>query len=100
MRSNSVLLALCIRVRASLAVSIFLGLTKSRVEHVECHLVALSRASNSDKSLVTVVLGFVDLDDTTTEMPNLIDFGTALTDDGTDHVVRNEDLLGDGLTWH
>jgi len=81
-------------------VSIFLGLTKSRVEHIECHLVALSRASNSDKSLVTVVLGFIDLDHAATEMSDLVDLGTTLANDGTDHVIRNEDLLGDRLTWH
>lgn len=100
MLSNSVLFALWIRVRASLAVSIFLGLTKSRVEHIECHLIALGRASNSDKSLVTVVLRFVDLDDAATEMSDLIDFGTTLANNGTDHVVGDEDLLCDRLTWH
>jgi len=81
-------------------VSIFFGLTESRVEHVECHLIALSRASDSDKSLVTVVLGLVDFDDAATEVSNLVDLGTALANNGTNHVVGDEDLLCDRLTWH
>jgi len=82
-QSNSVLLAL-----------------KSRVEHIECHLVALCRASDSDKSLVAVVLRFVDLDHTATKVSDLVDLGTTLANNGTDHVVGDEDLLCDRLTWH
>ena len=33
-------------------------------------------------------------------MANLVDLGTALTDDGADHIVWNVDLLSDGLTRH
>jgi len=67
--------------------------TESGIEHVERHLVSLLRAGNGDKPLVGVVLGFVDLDRTTTELADLIDLGSTFTNDGTNHVVRDEDLL-------
>jgi hypothetical protein len=56
--------------------------------------------SNSDKTLVAVILGLVDFDHTTTKMSDFIDLGTTLTDDSADHVVRNVDLLSDGLVWN
>ena len=79
-------------------VRVLARLTQSRIKHVERHLVALLRTGNGDQALVVVVLGFVDLDDTAAQLAYFVDLGTALSDDGTDHVVGNEDLLGDGLS--
>lgn len=71
--------------------------TKSGVEHVESHLVALLGSSDGDQTLVAVILRFVDLDHTSTQVPDLVDLGTTLTNDGTDHVIGDVDLLGQWL---
>lgn len=42
----------------------------------------------------------IDLDHASTELAYLVDLLAALADDGTDHIVRNIDLLGDGTAWH
>lgn len=68
--------------------------TKSRIQHVESHLVALLCAGDSNQSLIAVILRLVDLDDTSTELSDLVDLSSTLTNDGTNHVVWNEDLLG------
>ena len=59
----------------------------------ERHLVALLCSGDGDEALVAVVGGFVDLDDAAAQLPNFVDFSTALTDDSSDHIVRNIDLL-------
>lgn len=61
-------------------------------------MVALLRASDSDKPFVAVVLGFVDFDDGAGQLTDLVDFGASLSDDGTDHIVGDKDLLCQGLT--
>lgn len=68
-------------------------LTKARVEHVQCHLVALLRSSDGNKALVAVVGRFVDFDDATAQLSNLVDLSTTLTNDGSDHIVGDVDLL-------
>lgn len=75
-------------------------LTKTRVEHEERHLIALLRSSNGNETLVAVVLRFVDLDDTSTELAYLVDLCTALSDDSADHVVGDKDLLSQRLAGH
>jgi len=75
-------------------------LTKSRVQHVQRHLVAVLCTCNGNKTLIAVIGGLVDLDDTATKLANLIDLRTALSDDGTNHVVGDEDLLCQGLAGH
>ena len=77
-----------------------LGRTKSRVQHVQSHLVALLGPGNCHQPLVAALLRFVDLDHTSAEMSDLVDLGSSLSDDRTDHVVRDEDLLGERLTRH
>lgn len=42
----------------------------------------------------------INLDHTATEVSNLIDLRTALSDDGTNHVVGDVDLLSQWLTRH
>lgn len=73
------------------------NLTKARIEHVQSHLVALLRSGNSDKALVAVVGWFVDLDDASAQLSNFVDLSTALTNDSSDHVVGDVDLLGKWL---
>lgn len=80
-----------------------LTLTKPGVEHVQRHTVALLRARNCNQTLVAVVLRFVDLDDTATDLTNFVDFLTTLTNDGTDHVIGYVNLLRQAGTtgaWH
>jgi hypothetical protein len=81
-------------------IRILIRLTQSRIEHVQGHLVAFLRASNSDKALVVVILWLVDLNDATRELTDLVDLRSSFANDGTDHVIRDEDLLGDGLAWY
>lgn len=78
-------------------VGVLTRLTQSRIEHVQRHLVALLGTGDSHEALVVVVLGFVNLDDTSAELADLVDLGAALADDSADHVVRDEDLLSDRL---
>ena len=67
--------------------------TQSGIEHVKCHLVALRCTGNRHQSLVAVVLRLVNLNDASAELSNLVDLSSALADDGTNHVVGDEDLL-------
>jgi hypothetical protein len=76
------------------------ALTKSRVQHVQSHLVALLRACDCDQTLVAVISGFVNLDHAATKLAYLVDLCTTLTDDGADHVVGDEDLLCERLSGH
>lgn len=69
-------------------------LTKSRVEHVQRHAIALLGARDRHEPLIAIVLRFVDLDHTAADLPDLVDLLAALADNGADHVVRDEDLLG------
>lgn len=71
--------------------------TQSCVQHVQRHLVALLRTRDRDQTLIAVFLRLIDLDHTATEVSDLVDLGTTLTDDGADHIVGNVDLLGNGL---
>jgi hypothetical protein len=80
------------------SVRVLTRLTQSGVQHVERHLVALLRAGDGDQTFVVVVLWLVDLDDAAAQLAYFINLGTTLADDGSHHVVRDEDLLGDGLT--
>lgn len=75
-------------------------LTESLIQHVQCHLIAFLRASNSDQTLVAVILWFVNLDDAATKLTNLIDFRSAFTNDSANHVVWNINLLRQWLAWH
>lgn len=75
-------------------------LTESRVEHVQRHLVALLGTRNGHQTLVAAFLGLVYLNHTTTQVAYFIDLRTALANDGTDHIVRDENLLSQWLTWH
>lgn len=72
--------------------------TKSGIQHVKSHLVALLGTSDGHQTLVAVILRLVDLDHTATQVPDLVDLSTTLTDDSTDHVVRDVDLLGHWLS--
>ena len=56
-------------------------------------MITLLCASDCDQSLVAVVLGLVDLDHTSAQLPNLIDLGASLADDGADHIIGDENLL-------
>ena len=77
----------------------FVGiLTESRIEHVKRHLVAFRSSSDSHESLVAVVLRLVDLDHAAAELSYLIDLGSTFPNDCSNHIVRNEDLLRQGLT--
>lgn len=75
-------------------------LTKSRIQHVKRHPVALFGASDRNETLVAVVLRFVDLDDTSTDLAYLVDFLSTLADDSPDHVVGDVNLLCQGRTCH
>jgi len=56
-------------------------------------LVTLLCACYRDQPLITIVLGLVDLDHTSAQLPNLIDLGASLADDGADHIIGDENLL-------
>ena len=75
-------------------------LTKTRVEHVESHPVALFCASDRHETLVAVVLWFINLNHAATDLTDLVDLLAALSDDGTNHVVGNVDLLGERGAGH
>lgn len=94
------LFTLCENISNCLFYGQSLSLTKSRVEHVKRHLIALRSTRNGDQSLVAVVLWLVDLDDTATKLAYLIDLRSTLADDRSNHVVRNEDLLRKRLAWN
>ena len=72
--------------------------TESRIKHVEGHLVALLGSSDCYKALVAIILWFINLNNTSTELPNLVDLGSSLANDCSNHVVGNEDLLRQWLT--
>ena len=61
-------------------------------------MIALGGSGDCDQSFVAVILRLVDLDNTTTELANLVDFRTALSNDSSDHVIWNEYLLSQWLT--
>lgn len=75
-------------------------LTKSRVEHVKCHSVTLLSACDRNQTFIAVVLRLVDLDNTTANLADLVDLLATLTNDSTDHIVGNEDLLSQWRTSH
>jgi hypothetical protein len=79
------------------SVRVLTRLTQSGVKHVERHLVALLRAGDGDQALIVVVLRLVDLDDAAAQLAYFVNLSTTLADDGSHHVVRDEDLLGDRL---
>ena len=76
------------------------ALTESRVQHVQCHLIAFSSSSNRDQSLIAIVLRFVYLNYATTELSDLIDLCTTLANDCTNHIIWNKDLLRQWLARH
>ncbi len=76
-------------------VQLRLELTEPRVEHVQRHPVALLSAGDRDETLIAAVLWFIDLDHAATDLTDLVDLLAALSDDGTDHVVGDVDLLGE-----
>lgn len=61
-------------------------------------MIALCGSSDSDQALVAVILGLVDLDDTAAKLSDLIDLGASLANDSSNHIIWNEDLLGQWLT--
>lgn len=63
-------------------------------------MVAFCSPGDCDKSFIAVVLRLIDFDNTTAEVTDLVDLGSSFTDDGTDHVVRDVDLLSDRLSRH
>jgi hypothetical protein len=75
-------------------------LTKSRVQHVKSHAVALFRAGDCHEPLITIVLRLIYFYDASRHLPDLVDFGASFANDGTNHVIRNEDLLSQRLTGH
>lgn len=75
-------------------------LTKSGIEHIQSHLVALLGTSDCYQALIAALLGLVDLDNTATQVADLVDLSATLSNDGTDHVVRDIDLLGQRLARH
>jgi hypothetical protein len=58
------------------------------------------RAGDGYQTLVAVVSWLVDLDDTSTELADLVDLCAALSNDRTNHIVGNEYLLGERLAGH
>lgn len=74
--------------------------TQSRIEHVQSHLIAFRRARYGHQSLIAVVLWLIDLDYAPTKLPDLVDLRTSLSNNGTDHIVWNEDLLRQRLTGY
>lgn len=70
-----------------------LKLTKSRIQHVQRHLVTLLGSRDRNQALIAAFLRLVDLDHATTQVPNLIDLRTALPDNSTNHIVGDVNLL-------
>lgn len=71
-----------------------------RIQHIKRHLITLRRARNCHQALIAIILRFIDLNHTATQLTNLIDLCSSLADDRTDHVVWNIDLLRQWLAWH
>lgn len=76
------------------------ALTKSRIQHVQSHAVALLGTSDSDQALIAAVLGFVDLDNASADLSDLVDFLAAFANNRAYHIVRNVDLLGQRRARH
>ena len=74
--------------------------TKPGIQHIQCHGIALCSTCNRNETLVTVILWLIDLDDTTAQLSNFVDLSTSFTNDGANHIIRDIDVLGDGLTRH
>lgn len=72
-------------------------LTKSGIEHIQCHLIALLCARDCNQALVAVVGGLIDLDNATAQLSDFIDLSTTFTNDSSDHIIRNVDLLCEWL---
>ena len=71
-----------------------------RIKHIKRHLITLRRPRNRNKTLIAIILRFINLNHRSTQLTNLIDLGSALADDSTDHVVRDVDLLRQWLPWN
>lgn len=97
---DPMLLAFCRMLEGVISHRLGRILTKSRVEHVERHLIALLGTGDRDQTLVAVLLGLVDLDDTATQVTDLVDLGSSLSNDSANHVVGDVDLLGQWLAGH
>ena len=80
------------------SVRVLARLTQSGIKHVKRHLVSLLGAGDGDEALIVVVGRLVDLDDAATQLTDLINLLTTFADDSANHVVRNENLLRDGLS--
>lgn len=76
------------------------GHTESRVEHIQCHTIALLRTRYGDQSLVAVVLRLIDFDHTATDLSNFINLLATLANNSADHVIGNENLLRKRATGH
>lgn len=81
-------------------IRILTRLTQPRIKHIKRHLIALGRTRNRNQPLIIVVLGLIDLDDASRKLSYLVNLSATLADNGSDHVVRDEDLLCDGLIRH
>lgn len=77
-----------------------LSRTKSGIEHVKGHLVTLRSPCDSHQTLVAIILRLIDLDDTSTELPDFVDLRASFSDDCANHVIGYKDLLCERLTWH
>lgn len=80
-------------------------LLQSLIKQANSHLNVRRRTSNRHQPLITTSTSsntrtrFHDLDMTRRHASNLVNLGTAFTDDATDEVVRDEDLLGLRTGW-
>ena len=73
-------------------------LTKSRIEHVQSHLVTLLGSRDCNQTLVTVILRLIDFDNTSAQLPYLVDLRAPLANNSSNHIIRNENLLGERLS--
>lgn len=73
---------------------------ESAIKHIQGHLVALCSTRDRNQSLVAVVLRLIDLDNTATELSDLVDLRATLSNDSTNHIIWNEDLLSQRLAWN
>ncbi len=63
-------------------------------------MVAFLGAGDSHQTLVAVLLWLVDFNNTSTEVSDLIDLSTSLSDNSPDHIVRDVNLLSEWLARH
>lgn len=67
------------------------------IKHIKRNLITLLRPSNRHQPLIAIILRLINLNHAPTKLANLINLGSALANDCSNHIVRDIDLLRERL---